>query len=88
VHDAHLQRQGHLWVARQLPRAQQVPLPRRVGWQAVRRALRARCLPGTSQEQNSCTNSIDKGLLRSYVPLNKDCVEPIKGVKGFDGRFE
>jgi hypothetical protein len=29
-----------------------------------------------------------KGILRSYVPLNKDCVKPIKGVKGFHGRFE
>ena len=26
-------------------------------------------------------------ILRSYVPLNKDCVKPIKGVKGFKGRF-
>jgi hypothetical protein len=28
------------------------------------------------------------GILRSYVPLNKYRVEPIKGVKGFNGRFE
>jgi hypothetical protein len=26
--------------------------------------------------------------VRSYVPLNKDCVQPSKGVKGFNGRFE
>ena len=28
------------------------------------------------------------GILRSYVPRNKDCVKPIKGVKRFNGRFE
>ena len=46
----------------------------------------ARC--SSSQEHNSCTNSIDEGFLRSYVPVNKDCVKPIKGVKGSNERFE
>jgi hypothetical protein len=29
-----------------------------------------------------------QGDFAIYVPLNKDCVQPIKGVKGFNGRFE
>jgi hypothetical protein len=29
-----------------------------------------------------------EGILRSYVPLNKDCGEPTKRVKGFRVRFE
>ena len=37
---------------------------------------------------DACTNIIDKGILRSYVPLNKYCVKPIRAVKGFNGRFE
>jgi hypothetical protein len=36
---------------------------------------------GKSQSQNACTNSIEKGISRSCVPLNKDCVEPMKGVR-------
>ena len=28
------------------------------------------------------------GDFRSYVPLNKKCVKPIKGVKGFNGRLK
>jgi hypothetical protein len=29
-----------------------------------------------------------EGGFEIYVPLNKDCVKPIKGVKGFNGWFE
>ena len=41
-----------------------------------------------SQMQNSCPNSIDKGMLRCYVPTKQTLHEPIMGVKGFNGRFE
>jgi hypothetical protein len=38
--------------------------------------------PAHVNSQNSCTNSIDKGVSRSYVPLNEPCHKPIKRVQG------
>jgi hypothetical protein len=39
-------------------------------------------------KQNSCTNLIDKGISKTYVPPNTPCQKPIKRGKGFNGRFE
>jgi hypothetical protein len=57
----------------------------RGGAEALRNEVKAKLELGgvTSQQQNACNNSIDKGISRSYAPQNKDCVKPIKGVKGF-----
>ena len=35
-----------------------------------------------SMADGSCTLSIDQGILRNFVPRNKDCVKLIRGVKG------
>jgi hypothetical protein len=48
---------------------------------------RARCTSFACMilsKQSSCTNSIDKGISRSYVPLNKPRHELIKVVQGLE----